>query len=300
MNDAVQAKPLDLVPVEHIARAILVFRGHKVLLDAELAALYGVSTKRLNEQVKRNAERFPEDFLFRLSGTEVEALNRSQVATGSQKHRDPRFPPYAFTEHGAIMAATILNSPRPSVSSWKTNDYSLTGPIDRFAADPEEKPLRSQIATSNASAPQGRGGRRYLPYAFTEHGTIMAATIVNSARAMQMSVYVVRVFVKLRELLSSNRESARRFAQLKTRLDKKLTEHTCRCLGRRSGCSVFLDRELAAIYGVATGRLNEAAKRNIDRFPEDFMFQLARTEAELSRSQSVILNGAAARTSACR
>ena len=75
----VQAKPLALVPVEHIARAILVFRGHKVLLDAELAALYGVSTKRLNEQVKRNAERFPEDFLFRLSAVEVEALNRSQM-----------------------------------------------------------------------------------------------------------------------------------------------------------------------------------------------------------------------------
>ena len=79
----VQAKPL--VPVEHITRTILVFRGHKVLLDTELAALYGVSTKRLNEQVKRNAERFPEDFLFRLSAAEVEALNRSQVATGSQK-----------------------------------------------------------------------------------------------------------------------------------------------------------------------------------------------------------------------
>jgi hypothetical protein len=151
----VQATPLALVPVEHIARAILVFRGHKVLLDAELAALYGVSTKRLNEQVKRNAERFPEDFLFRLSAVEVEALNRSQIATGSQKHRDPRFPPYAFTEHGAIMAATILNSPR----------------------------------------------------------------------AVEMSIYVVRAFVKLRDLLSSNRELARRFAQLETRLDKKLTEH---------------------------------------------------------------------------
>jgi hypothetical protein len=153
MTMPVQAKPL--VPVEHITRTILVFRGHKVLLDTELAALYGVSTKRLNEQVKRNAERFPEDFLFRLSTAEVEALNRSQVATGSQKHRDPRFPPYAFTEHGAIMAATILNSPR----------------------------------------------------------------------AVEMSIYVVRAFVKLRDLLSSNRELARRFAQLETRLEKKLTEH---------------------------------------------------------------------------
>jgi hypothetical protein len=138
-----------------IARAILVLRGHRVLLDAELAALYGVTTKRLNEQVKRNAARFPEDFIFRLTPTETVALNRSQNATGSQKHRDPRFAPYAFTEHGAIMAATILNSPR----------------------------------------------------------------------AVEMSVYVVRAFVQLREMLASNRELARRFAQLETRLDKKLTIH---------------------------------------------------------------------------
>src|SRR5690606_26058781 len=84
----------------------------RVILDAELAALYGVTTKRLNEQVKRNTERFPDDFMFRLSRDETEALNRSQIATGSQKHRNPRFPPFAFTEHGAIMAATIVNSPR--------------------------------------------------------------------------------------------------------------------------------------------------------------------------------------------
>jgi hypothetical protein len=104
---------------------------------------------------KRNAERFPEDFLFRLSAAEVEALNRSHFVTGPQKHRDPRFPPYAFTEHGAIMAAMVL----------------------------------------------------------------------NSARAVEMSVYVLRAFVQLRELLSSNRELARRLAQLEARLNKKLTEH---------------------------------------------------------------------------
>jgi hypothetical protein len=140
---------------EQIASTILVLRGYRVLLDAELAALYGVTTKRLNEQVKRNAARFPADFIFRLTKTETVALNRSQNATGSQKHRDPRFAPYAFTEHGAIMAATILNSPR----------------------------------------------------------------------AIEMSVYVVRAFVQLREILASNRELARRFAQLETRLDKKLAVH---------------------------------------------------------------------------
>jgi ORF6N domain len=143
------------VAPEQIASAILVLRGHRVLLDVELAALYGVTTKRLNEQVKRNAARFPADFIFRLTQTETVALNRSQNATGSQKHRDPRFAPYAFTEHGAIMAATILSSPR----------------------------------------------------------------------AVEMTVYVVRAFVQLREMLASNRELARRFAQLETRLDKKLTIH---------------------------------------------------------------------------
>lgn len=73
-----------LVPVEHITRSILLLRGQKVLLDAELATLYGVTTKRLNEQVKRNADRFPGDFMFRLTRAETEALNRSQSATGSQ------------------------------------------------------------------------------------------------------------------------------------------------------------------------------------------------------------------------
>ena len=140
----VSSRSTALVPVEHITESILVLRGQRVLLDAELAALYGVTTKRLNEQVKRNVARFPEDFLFRLRSDEVEALNRSHFATGSQKHRDPRFPPYAFTEHGAIMAATVLNSPR----------------------------------------------------------------------AVEMSVYVVRAFVRLRELLASNTALARKLDEL--------------------------------------------------------------------------------------
>jgi hypothetical protein len=96
-------------------------RGDKIILDADLARIYGVSTKRLNEQVKRNLRRFPSDFAFRLNRVDLELLakqiarsdsaaNRSQIATGSLKHRDPRFLPYAFTEHGALMAANVLNS----------------------------------------------------------------------------------------------------------------------------------------------------------------------------------------------
>ena len=80
------------------------------LIHADLARIYGVTTKRLNEQVRRNKERFPEDFMFQLASSEVDALNRSHFATGSQKHRDPRSLPLAFTEHGAVMLASVLRS----------------------------------------------------------------------------------------------------------------------------------------------------------------------------------------------
>ena len=113
------------LPDEGIDNLIREIRGVRVILDSDLAMLYGVATKRLNEQFKRNRKRFPEDFAFQLTAEEAEALrsqiatisaaaakklNRSQIATGSQKHRDPRLHPYAFTEHGALQAANILNS----------------------------------------------------------------------------------------------------------------------------------------------------------------------------------------------
>ena len=132
-----------LVPLEDITREILILRGHRVLLDSELAALYGVETRVLNQAVRRNAERFPEDFRFQLTPAQAAAS-------------------------------------------------------------------RSQSVISNSR----RGGRRYAPYAFTEHGAIMAATVLNSPRAVEMSIYVVRAFVQLRELLSSNKELAKRLDQL--------------------------------------------------------------------------------------
>ena len=106
-----------LVPVERIERAILSIRGEKVMLDNDLAELYGVETRVLNQAVKRNASRFPMDFMFQLGAGEVFKLNRSQIVTGSQRHRDPRFPPYAFTEHGALMLANVLNSERAALTS---------------------------------------------------------------------------------------------------------------------------------------------------------------------------------------
>jgi hypothetical protein len=90
-KESVMKRSVAPIQFDRIVDSILVFRGQRILLDTELSILYGVSTKRLNEQVKRNKKRFPEDFVFRLTREEIEVLNRSQFATGSQKHRDPRF-----------------------------------------------------------------------------------------------------------------------------------------------------------------------------------------------------------------
>lgn len=99
-----------LIPGQRIERSILLMRGQKVLLDSDLAELYGVPTKALNQAVKRNQQRFPEDFLLRLTPEETQELNRSQIVTGSQKHRDPRYPPFAFTEQGVAMLSSVLHS----------------------------------------------------------------------------------------------------------------------------------------------------------------------------------------------
>ncbi len=158
------------VALDSLEPLILVIRGHRVILDADLARLYGVTTKAFNQAVKRNIDRFPEDFAFHLTTTEFkhvrshsglssweapdsaeENLNRSQIVTGSQKHRDPRFRPWAFTEHGAVMAANIL----------------------------------------------------------------------RSERAVQMSVFVVRAFVRLREQITANQAILKRL----TEIDRTLLEH---------------------------------------------------------------------------
>ncbi len=101
-----------MIPSERIEQSILLIRDQKVILDKDLAEFYGVTTKRLNEQVKRNSDRFPADFMFQLTDKEYESL-RSQSATiksGRGRHR--KYAPYVFTEHGAIMAASVLNSPK--------------------------------------------------------------------------------------------------------------------------------------------------------------------------------------------
>ena len=162
-NKLILSSDNDVVP------QIVTIRGQKVILDADLARIYGVATKALNQAVKRNAEKFPDDFMFRLSKDEAEELrrlrsqsvtlesgsNRSQCVTGSQKHRDPRYLPHAFTEHGAIMAATVLNSPR----------------------------------------------------------------------AVQMSVFVVRAFIRMRAALTDSRELTRKLAALEREVKARLDTH---------------------------------------------------------------------------
>jgi len=140
------------LPANPASNRIHNVRGKRVILDADLAELYGVATKRLNQQVTRNKERFPADFAFPLSASEWENL-RSQFAT----------------------------------SSW--------------------------------------GGRRSPPLAFTEHGALMAAGVLNSRRAIEVSIFVVRTFVAMREALADTRELAQRLDDLEKRLDKRLTKH---------------------------------------------------------------------------
>jgi hypothetical protein len=99
------------IPIEQIQQLILLIRGEKVMLDSDLAKLYGVSTKRLNEQVKRNRDRFPQDFMFQLNPEVAEVL-RSQIATSKEGRGGRRYLPFAFTEHGAIMLASVLGAKR--------------------------------------------------------------------------------------------------------------------------------------------------------------------------------------------
>ena len=111
----------NIVTTEQIERQILLYRGQKVLLDVHLAALYGVTTKRLNEQVKRNRSRFPDDFTFQLTPDEVDTL-RSQIATSKGGRGGRRYAPYVFTEQGVAMLSTVLNCLLPTIdlpASWK-------------------------------------------------------------------------------------------------------------------------------------------------------------------------------------
>ena len=147
----------ELIPIERIENRIYLIRGQKVIIDCDLAELYKVTTKRLNEQVKRNMSRFPADFMFQLTAEEFINL-RGQL-------------------------------------------YSAN--------------LRSQFATSK------HGGRRYFPFVFTEQGIAMLSSVLNSERAIQVNILIMRAFVKLRQLLSTHKDLARKVEEL----EKKYSKH---------------------------------------------------------------------------
>ena len=142
--------------IANLQGAIHLIRGQRVMLDSDLAMIYGVTTKRLNEQLKRNRARFPADFAFQLTVQESRNL-KSQIATSS---------------------------------------------------------LRSQCVTSSS-----HGGKRKLPWVFTEHGALMLASVLNSAIAVQASVRVVRAFVRLREMVAANAQLAVKLKELERRFD---------------------------------------------------------------------------------
>ena len=147
-------KSKSLVPIEQIDGMIHTLRGARVILDSDLAKIYGVPTFRFNEAIKRNRHRFPTDFMFQLTRAEFDSL-------------------------------------------------------------------KSQIAMSKT----GRGGRRTLPNAFTEHGALQAANVLRSPRAVQMSVFVIRAFVKMRETLLGTRDLANKLAALEKKLTSRLDVH---------------------------------------------------------------------------
>src|SRR5919201_4475605 len=164
---------------------ILTIRQQKVVLDSDLAAVYEGTTKRLNEQLRRNRKRFPEDFAFQLTAEEFESL-RPQTATlekgrsGSESKRSQ-------------IATSSKSTGHRELDNW------------------------SQIATSSRK----HRGKAYRPWAFTEHGALQAANILRSDRAVAMSVYVIRAFIELREKVATNASILKRLAEI----DKTLLEH---------------------------------------------------------------------------
>ncbi len=169
MASLVSKRVIVLKP-ENFAQLVFFMRGEKVMFDADLAMLYGVEVRSLNQAVARNRKRFPADFAFQLTDDELAAL-RSQLV--------------------------ISKSPTSQASSR----------------------LRSRIVTSKT----GRGGRRYLPYAFTEQGVAMLSSVLRSARAVEVNIAIMRTFVQLRRLMDSNRDLARKIESLEKKYDEQFS-----------------------------------------------------------------------------
>jgi ORF6N domain-containing protein len=169
--------------------AIFVIRGQRVILDADLARIYGVTTFRFNEAFKRNRQRFPEDFAFQLTADEMAAF-RVQISMRAAQAKAAQ--------------GDTSNSSQFAMSSSQVIDST------------EDASNWSQFATSSK-----RRGAAYRPWAFTEHGALMAANVLRSVRAVEMSVFVVRAFVRLRERIAANDAILKRLAEI----DKTLLDH---------------------------------------------------------------------------
>ncbi|HEY9155741.1 MAG TPA: ORF6N domain-containing protein [Opitutaceae bacterium] len=159
-----------LVTNEHIDRRVLLVRGQKVLLDSDLAELYGVETRALVQAVKRNEERFPEDFMFQLDAREWGHLLKSQSVISSEESEGRRH-------------------------------------------------LKSQSVTAKSTGTHG--GRRTPPYAFTEQGVAMLSSVLRSPRAIAVNVEIMRAFVRLREMIASHADLARKLNTLEKKYDKQ-------------------------------------------------------------------------------
>lgn len=173
-----------LIPAERIERRILPLRGQKVMLDFQLAELYGVPTKVLNQAVKRNSERFPEDFMFQLSEAEFEQISRSQIVTLDELNR-----PQSVTS--------------PDATSLKSTERPASN--------------RSQIVTGS----QKHRDPKLYPYAFTEQGVAMLSSVLRSPRAVQVNIAIMRTFVQLRQMLASSAELSGKLAALEAKYDKQ-------------------------------------------------------------------------------
>jgi len=173
-----QAK--NLIPADRIESKILYLRGQKVMIDFDLAVLYGVETKKFNQAVKRNLERFPDDFMFQLTKEEANLI--SQFATSS-----------------SVLRSQFVTSNNKN-SEDKTNS-------------------RSQFATSKMD---GRGGRRYLPYAFTEQGVAMLSSVLRSHRAVEVNIAIMRIFVNIRKFISTYEGLAMKIAELEKKYNGKI------------------------------------------------------------------------------
>jgi hypothetical protein len=207
-------------PAPDVLSLVLTLRGKRVLLDSDLARLYGVPTRVFNQTIRRNAGRFPADFLFQITDEEFEFL-RSQIVTSKAGRGGRRYQPYVFTEHGAIMAATLLRSERANQAVKRNPDRFPSVFCFQLMREELRKMLSQSVMTStqsavNKSIKYRRSDR--MPLVFSEYGALMAATVLNSTRAVQMSIFIIRAFVSMRQELMTSAVILEKLAEIDTTL----------------------------------------------------------------------------------